>query len=330
MAADTDSPLEPPDAVYVRHRETVRNALRMLGVEPASLDDAVQDVFAVFHRRLGDYDRQRSVTNWLWGIARGVASGHRRRAGRRARLHAALQRVAPRAQDPMRRVEAHAELDAMLATLDAETRAILVLAEVEGRTGPEIAERLDMNVNTVYARLRTARLRLREQHAAPARRGWTAAVAAWWSEPWLAAQGVAAAGLALALTIVGWEVDASRTPVAIETLGDRPPLVAGRDRPPPLAGLRPLSLRPEIEIEIEIELDEPVSPPRRRRAHGPPPNRLETAERFEPALPDATDAPAAPNVVFVVSRPPPTIRPDLFAMRDDFVGELASLVDTVR
>ena len=80
-----------PEAIDIgAHTPVVRRALRRLGVPPELLDDAVQDVFTVVVRREGDFDRGRSLVNWLWGIARGVASTHRRALGRRARLHAAL------------------------------------------------------------------------------------------------------------------------------------------------------------------------------------------------------------------------------------------------
>jgi hypothetical protein len=48
-------------------------------------------------------------------------------------------------------------LQDFLASLDEDKCAVFVLAEVEGCTGPEIAERLAVNLNTVYARLRAAR-----------------------------------------------------------------------------------------------------------------------------------------------------------------------------
>jgi RNA polymerase sigma-70 factor, ECF subfamily len=40
---------------------------------------------------------------------------------------------------------------------------VFVLAEIEGMTAPEIAAALHINVNTVYSRLRAARLRLEQE-----------------------------------------------------------------------------------------------------------------------------------------------------------------------
>jgi len=51
---------------------------------------------------------------------------------------------------------------ALLDELDDEKRAVLVLAELEQMTAPEIAESLGVNLHTVYARLRAARRELEQ------------------------------------------------------------------------------------------------------------------------------------------------------------------------
>jgi RNA polymerase sigma-70 factor (ECF subfamily) len=149
------------DRVYEAYGPVVQRALRQLGVDPELVDDAAQDVFVVLHRRLSDYDRERSLTNWLWGIAKGVASTYRRSARRRERLHDALPSMAPSEprtlEDHVARRQATRVLQDFLASLDTDKCAVFVLAEIEGCTGPEIAERLSVNLNTVYARLRAAR-----------------------------------------------------------------------------------------------------------------------------------------------------------------------------
>jgi len=56
---------------------------RRLGVAEASLDDAVQDVFLVVHRRLADFEGRSTPKTWLFGIALRIAKDHRRSARRR-------------------------------------------------------------------------------------------------------------------------------------------------------------------------------------------------------------------------------------------------------
>ncbi|MGC4069779.1 MAG: sigma factor-like helix-turn-helix DNA-binding protein [Polyangiaceae bacterium] len=63
----------------------------------------------------------------------------------------------------------------LLAKLDASKRETFVLAELEEMTAPEIAAALEVPLNTVYTRLRAARLELEaalaRHHAQTGKRG---------------------------------------------------------------------------------------------------------------------------------------------------------------
>jgi len=73
--------------IYAQHADFVFRNLRRLGVHDSLIDDAVQDVFLVVHRRLGDFEARAQVTTWLFGIVLRVAQSYRRSAmRRRARL----------------------------------------------------------------------------------------------------------------------------------------------------------------------------------------------------------------------------------------------------
>ncbi len=171
------------DHIVRDYAAMVQGALFKLGVEPAALEDASQEVFVVLARRFAEYDAQRSLASWLWGIARGVASTHRRSARRRARLMSSIaaqpERERSRAPDELAALEqARRMMRSFLQSLDEDKCAVFVLSELEGRTGPEIAARLGLNLNTVYARLRAARGRFDDavdQH----RRSALAVASAW-------------------------------------------------------------------------------------------------------------------------------------------------------
>lgn len=148
-------------AVYREYHRFVWRTLLHLGLPRATVDDALQDVFLVVHRRLPDFDGRTSIKNWLYGIARRVASEYRRGTRRAIRQlqvvrdpdrHAGHSREAPR-------VEAADLVEKFLGELDDGKRQVFVLAEVEGMTAPEISDALGVNVNTVYARLRAVRIR---------------------------------------------------------------------------------------------------------------------------------------------------------------------------
>jgi RNA polymerase sigma-70 factor (ECF subfamily) len=137
----------------------VWRSLRRLGVADPQLDDAVQDVFLVVYRRLADFEGRSSVRTWLFGIALRVAKDYRRTATRRpeAPLSAEPQTNVTSPQDAAEVAEQVALLHALLEKLDDDKRAAFILAELEGMSGPELAEALGVPLDTAYSRLRAAR-----------------------------------------------------------------------------------------------------------------------------------------------------------------------------
>jgi RNA polymerase sigma-70 factor (ECF subfamily) len=149
------------DEVYETHFDFVWRSVRRLGVPERQIDDAVQDVFLVVHRRLSDFEGRSSIRTWLFGIALRVARDHRRSLSRRGNLEQLdEQQIDGGAASPDERTarsQALLLLERFLARLDEDKRAVFILAELEEMTAPEIGEALGVNVNTVYSRLRAAR-----------------------------------------------------------------------------------------------------------------------------------------------------------------------------
>lgn len=146
-------------SVYHAHFDLVWRILRRLGVPFDQLEDAAQDVFLVLHRRLPGLDPNISLRSWLFGTARRVASDFRRglrRHARRVQAFAVVHDHPPR-ERASERVEAVDFVQRFLERLDPDKRMVFVLADLEGFTAPEIAEALDVKLNTVYSRLRAAR-----------------------------------------------------------------------------------------------------------------------------------------------------------------------------
>jgi len=148
-------------AVYEEHFDFVWRSVRRLGVAERALDDAVQEVFIVVHRRLADFEGRSSLKSWLFAIARRVAKDHRRRASRKDRTEALPEVLAdPHARSPLEgaeRAQAVRLLYEILDSLDDDKREVFILAELEQMTVPEIAAAISVNLNTVYSRLRAAR-----------------------------------------------------------------------------------------------------------------------------------------------------------------------------
>jgi RNA polymerase sigma-70 factor, ECF subfamily len=157
------SPAEPLTVadVYRTHADFVWRVVQRLGVPAAEAEDVVHEVFLVVQRRLGEFDGRGAITSWLYAIGRGVAANYRRGHARAARR---IDRVDPPA--PPRSPEedaAHREaadvIESFLGQLDPETREIFELADIEGLTCPEVARALELDLNRVLARLKTARRR---------------------------------------------------------------------------------------------------------------------------------------------------------------------------
>lgn len=157
--------------LYREHAAFVWRTLRRLGVREASLDDAMQDVFLVAHRKLDDFDGA-SPRAWLAAIARRVAADTRRRTqqhpvcDRDSQHDLALAREAfERSKDERGRQLAAKLVHRLMECLDDDRREVFVLAELEGMSMPEVAEALEVKLNTAYSRLRAARLRVRAEYA---------------------------------------------------------------------------------------------------------------------------------------------------------------------
>jgi RNA polymerase sigma-70 factor (ECF subfamily) len=149
------------ESLYREHFKAVWRVLRRLGVPPAQVDDAAQDVFLVVHRKLDGVDPGSRVRSWIFAVAVRVAHEYRRRAGRQ-RTEPFEHELVDAAPGPVRQSELREAirlLEALLAELDDKKRVVFVLSELEQLSVPEIAEVLGVNPNTVYSRLRSAKRR---------------------------------------------------------------------------------------------------------------------------------------------------------------------------
>jgi RNA polymerase sigma-70 factor (ECF subfamily) len=154
--------------VYDEHFRFVWRSLRRLGVPESDVADAVQDVFLVVHRRLGEFEGRSKVTTWLYGISYRVARDRRRLAHVRRRADDDDGQIDERA-DERADVAAAAErkqglelLEVILDEMPIEQRAVFTLFELDAMSGDAIAEMLEIPVGTVYSRLRIAREQFRK------------------------------------------------------------------------------------------------------------------------------------------------------------------------
>jgi RNA polymerase sigma-70 factor, ECF subfamily len=153
------------DVVYARHAGFVFRVLKGMGVAERSLEDAVQDVFVVVHRRLPEFDGRHKVRTWLFEITFRIACEYRRKQQRtrdHSELPEGLHSAGASPADQLEQREVVLAVARTLDKLDDHKRATLMLADIEELTVPEIAELTQTPANTVYTRLRRARQEFQE------------------------------------------------------------------------------------------------------------------------------------------------------------------------
>jgi RNA polymerase sigma-70 factor, ECF subfamily len=154
----------PFPEIYRLYFEFVWSSARHLGVASEGIDDVVQEVFIVINAKLHTLQQPESLRSWIYGVVRRTVSSYRRTRQSKPSAGVELERLetvlGPGASTPLDAAEQTAQLEllsSILAEIDEPKREVFVLAELEEMTMPEIAEALEIPVNTAYSRLRAAR-----------------------------------------------------------------------------------------------------------------------------------------------------------------------------
>jgi RNA polymerase sigma-70 factor (ECF subfamily) len=131
--------------------------------------DATQNVFLVVYRKLPEFEGRAQLRTWIFQICRRVASDYRRSAPIRREVITDIteltertdrERAAAPGADQAARVRLARSI---LDRLTENQREVFILYELEGLSGEEIAQRLDIPLGTVRSRLRLARRSFRTQ-----------------------------------------------------------------------------------------------------------------------------------------------------------------------
>ena len=152
-------------ALLEAYRRPVYSYLVRYGVAAADRDDVFQSIFLKVHAAAGSYQPARPLVPWIFTIVANTVRNHRRDG--RVREVAVSDDEAPESADPRPGPERVAEaretvawLERAIAALPAAQREVLLLTAIAGFRQLEVAETLDMPVNTVKTHLRRARLTL--------------------------------------------------------------------------------------------------------------------------------------------------------------------------
>jgi RNA polymerase sigma-70 factor (ECF subfamily) len=135
--------------------------LRLMGNRAAALD-ASQETFLTLFRKAHQYRATAAVGTWLYRITVNTCYDLLRREKRRPSepISEFSDPTDAGAEDPFTSVELRPTIEAALGELSPEFRAVVVMADVQGFSLPEVAEVLEVPVGTVKSRLFRARRQL--------------------------------------------------------------------------------------------------------------------------------------------------------------------------
>lgn len=156
--------IEALGELYDRHQSSVRRLARRMGAGASDADDVVHATFLAARDNAATFEPERSCRAWLLGIAANVTQQQHRKHARWRRLLGAFRPAETAGgADPERAVAAREGLgrvEQALLALAEPKRAVLIMAELEGLSGQEIADALSIPVGTVWTRLHHARREL--------------------------------------------------------------------------------------------------------------------------------------------------------------------------
>ena len=150
--------------VFRTHLGRVTRTLYSLGVQSAFVEDAVQDVFLVVHQKLGEFEGRAQLKTWIYAVTYRVAQNYRRRLGLRTHEPYTDSTLCsrPNPAEHLANDQAAQFVQEFCAQLNENKRDVFVLCVLEERAGPEVADVLGLNLNTVYLRARSAREEFRQ------------------------------------------------------------------------------------------------------------------------------------------------------------------------
>lgn len=153
------------ERLYHAHVARV-NALARWLVDPAEVEDAVQDVFVRVWQKIGTFAGQSAFGTWLHRVAVNAMLRRRQVAGRHRSRHTADDLVLDSVAAPVHHPDLRVAIERAVDTLPAGAREIFVLHDMEGYKHDEIASLLGIDPGTSRSQLHRARMMLRRVLAA--------------------------------------------------------------------------------------------------------------------------------------------------------------------
>jgi RNA polymerase sigma-70 factor (ECF subfamily) len=162
----------PPElgALYREHAGTVARFAQRLAGPTLDVEDLVQEVFLVAHAQLPKFRGEAKLTTWLYRITENVVRHRRRKERFRRWLGGSSEEIGGKAAsgrptpvEDLERREASRTVYRVLDQMSERYRTLIILFELDGKSGEEIAELTGQKVNSVWVALHRARQQFLER-----------------------------------------------------------------------------------------------------------------------------------------------------------------------
>ncbi len=146
------------DAFYQKYHQALYFSILKVVWQPAAAQDVLQEVFLTLWEQRSGIDTDRSLSAWLFTIAYNKSVNHLRRRlhkelsleGRESELHVLQEEEGP---NPEKRTIL---LQEAMSRLSPQTRKVLELCKLQGKSYEETAKEMQLSRHTVKEYLATA------------------------------------------------------------------------------------------------------------------------------------------------------------------------------
>jgi RNA polymerase sigma-70 factor (ECF subfamily) len=147
------------------YQDRIYNLCYYLLGNPQDAEDAAQDVFIKAFRNLRDFRPEASLYTWLYRIGVNTCLDHKRKLRPEPlKNESQTEGLASNEPSPERRYQSKEigqAINSALKQLSKNSKAVIVLKEIDGLPYEEMAEVLNTSVGTIKSRLSRAREELR-------------------------------------------------------------------------------------------------------------------------------------------------------------------------
>lgn len=163
LVATTQESALTLESVYRQHAVTVLRWAARLGGGRVDPEDVAHDVFLTVERDLQNFRGDSALTTWLYSITLNAVRSRWRRERFRRFFHVGAdeglqqQDRGPLAPDRLEARDSVKLVNQALERLSWKYRQVLVLFELEGRAGKEVADLMGCEVSKIWVWLHRAR-----------------------------------------------------------------------------------------------------------------------------------------------------------------------------